>query len=196
MRNFGASLLLLAAGLLFGQCSNEAVAPKPDYDQVRRELMTKLAPQLLGTWQLRQLRVQASSENRIFQVDAGIRRDTVLQNFAMLTIRPATVPSSNLPNPQYPDFEGDLLFRGRQFPVRFTALASPNRVVNGQGPQAYFSLQSNLPPGSYPPDADREYLQNIGLTSDSFTLEMLAGEQAMIWRGLNRGIVKIELQKQ
>ncbi|MFD2787182.1 hypothetical protein [Hymenobacter rubripertinctus] len=194
MKIIGTSLLL-AAGLLFGQCSSEKVAPKLDYDKVSQAIMAQLVPQLTGTWKLGRVHVQAQRLNA-GQAEIGIRRDTVFQNFAVLTIRPAKVPASSLPNPQYPDFEGDLTFQGKEYPVRFAPLASPDRVVNGQGPHAFFLLQFNLAPGSYPPDAGRTYLEDIGFINDNFTLEMLAGEQTMLWRGLSRGMVKIELQKQ
>jgi hypothetical protein len=169
-------------------------APKLDYDQASRELMQTLAPQVVGTWTLRQVQVSFQPYNPHHAL-LPLRGDTLLQNLATLTLAAAKTPRSARADARYPEFEGQLHFRGHDYPVYLQLLAYPDQVVNHQGPQAHFLLETNYPVGSRQRDAGEEWLTNLGLLYDNYTLELVAGQPLMHWRGLNRGVSRIDLVK-
>jgi hypothetical protein len=194
MRLFLPAVLLgLACSLT--NCSREAApAPKLDYDQASRELMQTLAPQVVGTWTLRQ--VQVSFQPRGYgHALVPLRGDTLLQNLATLTLAAAKTPRNAPADARYPEFEGQLRFRGQAYPVYLQLRAHPTRIVDQQGPQALFLLETNYPAGSRQRDAGEEWLTNLGLLDDNYSLEVVAGQTLMHWRGLNRGVSRIDLVK-
>ena len=188
--------LLLATGALFSQCAKTSEpAPKVDYDQKSAEIVQSVSPSVVGDWKLRRVFVKAQSFNP-GQRDLGIVRDTIFENFATLSIQAA--PSGrSVPDPRYAKFTGFLHYRTKTYPVQFELRASPTRIVEDKGPQAIFLFAYNFPVGSHPVEPEEQLLQyNLGLIGDNFTLEVLPGQpNAMTWRGLNRGIDKIELVK-
>jgi hypothetical protein len=149
--------------------------PKLDYDQASRELMQTLAPQVVGTWTLRQVQVSFQPYNPHHAL-LPLRGDTLLQNLATLTLAAAKTPRNARVDARYPEFEGQLHFRGHDYPVYLQLLASPDQVVNHQGPQAHFLLETNYPVGSRQRDAGEEWLTNLGLLYDNYTLELVAGQ--------------------
>lgn len=187
------ALLGLACSLT--NCSREATpTPKLDYDQASRELMQTLAPQVAGTWTLRQ--VQVSYQPRGYgHALVPLRGDTLLQNLATLTLTVAKTPRNTPADARYPEFEGQLRFRGQDYPVYLQLRAHPTQIVNQQGPQALFLLETNYPAGSRQRDAGEEWLTNLGLLNDNYSLEVVAGQPLMHWRGLNRGVSRIDLVK-
>jgi hypothetical protein len=176
-------------------CFREAApAPKLDYDQASRKLMQTLAPQVVGTWTLRQVQVSFQPYNPHHAL-LPLRGDTLLQNLATLTLATAKTPRSARADARYPEFEGQLHFRGQDYPIYLQLLASPDQVVNHRGPQAHFLFETNYPVGSRQRDAGEEWLTNLGLLYDNYTLELVAGHPLMHWRGLNRGVSRIDLVK-
>ena len=80
--------LLLAGSLLCCQCAKTPeVAPtsKPDYDQKSIEIMQAVSPAVVGDWTLRRVNITAQWHNE-GQHEMGIARDTVLQDFATLSV--------------------------------------------------------------------------------------------------------------
>lgn len=188
-------LLLLATGPLFCQCSQAPdAAPKIDYRQTGITLMQQLTPQLTGTWDLRRVAVKRLPNN-YYQDRVGVTKDTVFQNFAVLAIAPAVASRYTPRDPQYGEFEGTLQYAGKAFPVYFALRVADEYASTAQGPQAGFLFEFNYEPGSYPLDLDRQFLTDLGVVGDNFSLETTPGQPSMVWRGLNRGLDRIELQK-
>ena len=188
--------LLLATGALFSQCAKTSEpAPKVDYDQKSAEIVQAVSPSLVGDWTLRRVHITAQPYNS-GQRELGIVRDTTFENFATLSIQAA--PSGrSIPDLRYAKFTGLLHYRTKTYPVQFELSASPQRLFYDKGPQAVFLFEYNFPVGSHPTEPEEQLLQyNLGLIGDNFTVEVLPGQpNAMTWRGLNRGIDKIELVK-
>ena len=194
MKAFSISLLL-AVGALFSQCAKNSpeVAPKVDYDQKSVEIVRALSPALPGTWQLRRLYIKAQPYNT-GQKELGLVRDTVFQDFATLTIQPA--PSGrSIPDPRYASFSGLLHFRTKTYPVQFELGASPERLIHDKGPQGAFVMHWNFPVGSHITEPEEQYLTYLGFINENFSVEVVSGQPTMIWRGLSRGIDRIELVK-
>jgi len=192
------SLWLLPISLLFGQCSldkQEDAAPAINYDQASITLMEKVTPQLVGNWELRQVNIKIQSYNQD-QKKLGLTQDTVFRNLATMVIRTATVPRSNPRDARHPDFEGSISYQGKTYPIYFRLIANAERVYNDQGPQAFFLLEYNFPMGTRLPEPEETFLDNLGLMGDNYSLELFEGQPRMTWRGLNRGVEKIELHKQ
>jgi hypothetical protein len=165
-----------------------------DYDQASRALMQTVAPQVVGTWTLRQVQVSFQPYNPHHAL-LPLRGNTLFQNLAMLTLAVAKTPHNAPADTRYPEFEGQLRFRGQDYPIYLQLLASADQVVNHQGPQAHFLLETNYPVGSRQRDAGEEWLTNLGLLDDNYTLELVAGQPLMHWRGLSRGVSRIDLVK-
>ena len=188
-------LLLFATGALFSQCAKTSpeVAPKVDYNKKSAEIVQALSPTLPGTWQLRRLYIKAQSYNT-GQKELGLVRDTVFQDFATLSIQPA--PSGrSIPDPRYASFSGLLRFRTKTYPVQFELRASPERLINDNGPQGLFVMHWNFPVGSHRTEPEEDFLQYLGFINENFSVEVVSGQPTMIWRGLSRGIDRIELVK-
>jgi hypothetical protein len=188
-------IVLLGLACSLTNCSQRSdPAPKLDYDQASRELMQTLAPQVVGTWTLRQVQVSFQPRGSGHPL-VPLRGDTLLQNLATLTLAAAKTPRSARADARYPEFEGHLHFRGQDYPIYLQLLASAEQVINHKGPQAHFLLETNYPVGTRQRDAGEEWLANLGLLYDNYTLELVAGRPLMHWRGLNRGVSRIDLVK-
>ena len=163
---------LLASSLLFAQCAKTpepapTAAPKIDYDQRSAEIIQSVRPAVAGNWTLRRVHIKAQALNA-GQYQAGIVRDTVLQDFATLSIQSA--PAGGLvADPRYAAFAGVLHYRTKTYPVQFELRAAPTRVVENTGPQALFLFDFNFPPGSRPTEPEEQLLRDLGLTGDNFT---------------------------
>ncbi|NVO86180.1 hypothetical protein [Hymenobacter terrestris] len=190
------SLPLLATVALFAQCAKTAgpaPTPRVDYDQKSAEIVQALSPSVPGNWQLRGLYIKAQSYNT-GQKELGLVRDTVFQDFATLSIQPA--PSGrSIPDPRYASFSGLLHFRTKTYPVRFEVSASPDRLINDRGPQGTFVMKYNFPAGSHLTEPEEQYLTYLGFINENFSLDVVSGQPTMTWRGLSRGIDRIELVK-
>ncbi|MET4075778.1 hypothetical protein [Hymenobacter sp. UYCo722] len=189
--------LLLASGLLFSQCtksSEPTPAHKVDYDQKSAEIVQALIPAVVGEWTMRRVHIKAQTHN-VGQRELGIVRDTVLQDFATLSIQAAPSRSAS-GDPRYPHFTGFLHYRTKTYPIQFELSASGERVVENKGPQAFFLFEYNFPVGSHPTEPEEQLLRYLGLVGENFSLEVVPGQLGiMTWQGLNRGIDKIELVK-
>ena len=190
------SLPLLATVVLFAQCAKTAgpaPTPRVDYDQKSADIVQALSPSLPGNWQLRRLYIKAQSYNT-GQKELGLVRDTVFQDFATLVIQPAASGRS-VPDPRYASFSGVLHFRTKTYPVRFEVSASPDRLINDRGPQGTFLLAYNFPVGSHQTEPEEQFLEYLGFINENFSLDVVSGQPTMTWRGLSRGIDRIELVK-
>ncbi|UOG74943.1 hypothetical protein MTX78_22855 [Hymenobacter tibetensis] len=183
------------SGLFFSHCTSKPdVEPALNYDQASQALMQEVALQLVGTWKLRQVHV--SYKRLSGHAFIPLTRDTLFQEFATLLVQRAVAPRTSPEHPLYPEFQGTLTFRGKALPVYFQLIANPEQVVKQQGPQALFMLDTNFPAGSRTSGPEEDFMENLGLLRENFSLELTSGQPTMIWRGLNHGVDRIELQKQ
>lgn len=191
-------LFLISLSLLFSQCigEDEFSPERIDYDAESAKLMSEVAPQVLGQWNLQQVQIKIEKKNRYLQGKLNLTKDTIFQNLATLEIRRAAVPARSPDDVRYPSFDGTLQFRGKALPVRLEMRAHPDRVVDKKGPQTLFSFDYDFPPGSRIPQAEEVFLQDLGLMYDNYSLELVSGQPTMIWKGLNRGVDKVVLQRQ
>lgn len=134
-------------------------------------------------------------DNDHYQKRACVTKNTVFQDFAVLILAPAVASRYTPRDPQYGEFEGTLQYGSKVFPVYFALRITPEHASTRQGPQAIFSPGLNRPAGSYPLDVDQQFLTDLGVLQDNFYLEATPGQPLMVWRGLNRGVDRIELQK-
>lgn len=189
-------VLFALLNLLSWRCSpNESAAPvKVDYDQASRQLMQELAPQIVGRWNLRQVQVKYKNENG--QRELKITKDTTFQNLATLTIIPAKIPRSSPVDTRRGEYDGTINYGGKTYPISFDMLANAEWIVSKKGPQTFFLFQYHFPNGSHIAEPEENFLQNVGLVGDNFSLEVISGQPKMIWRGLNRGVERIDLIRQ
>ncbi len=157
--------------------------------------MEEIAPQVEGNWILRQTHVnfqvyKVNNNNKI-----GLTKDTIFQNLATLTIAKASPSRFSPPQARYPDFEGSIQYAGKTYPIQFYLIANSEQVGSHKGPHAFFLFGYNFPVGVHTTEAEERFLQDIGLIGENFSLEVIEGQQMLIWKGLNRGINKIELVK-
>jgi hypothetical protein len=177
------------------QCTpDKEVTPAFDYKKEEIKLMEEVALGLVGRWSFREVEVTYSVHKSMQGNRLGLSKDTTFRNLATLEIQPASIIRNTPKQPQYPEFEGTIQFRGKTYPIYFYLLPGP-RVTSKEGPHAFFLFNYWFPDGMRIPEAEEIYLQNLGLAGENFSLEILPGQQTMIWKGLNRGINKIDLQK-
>lgn len=189
------ALFALLNLLSWGCSPNEPVAPaKVDYDQASRQLMQELAPQIVGQWNLRQVQIRFKNESG--QRELKITKDTTFQNLATLRITPAKIPRSSPIDTRRGEYDGTISYGGKTYPISFDMLANPEWIVSKKGPQTFFLFGYHFPNGSHITEPEENFLQNVGLVGDNFSLEVVSGEPKMIWRGLNRGVERIDLIKQ
>lgn len=188
-------LLFIAMSFFFCQCSSRTeVSPQFDFHQESTKLMKDLTPQLVGEWKLEQLHINYE-DHKIYQNNKlGLSKDTVFKDFATLHIELATNQRNPHTQAEHPEFEGFIQYQEKTYPIYFRLIAGP-RVVNPEGPYAFFLLEYNFPVGTRIPEPEEEFLKDAGFVNDNFSLELVQGRPKMIWRGLNRGISKIELRK-
>ena len=193
-------LLILSAliCLLNWQCSpNDPVTEpaKVDYDQASRQLMNELAPQVIGQWTLREVQVKYKiHENG--QREIKLTKDSTFRNLATLKIIPAITPRTSPIDTRRGEYDGTITYGGKTYPISFDMMANPDWIFTKKGPQTFFSFQYHFPDGSHLVEPQEAFLQNVGLMGDVFSLETIVGQPTMIWRGLNRGIERIELVRQ
>lgn len=167
---------------------NVGLVPKINYDQASIDLMNELTPQITGRWNLRQVKVKYQSYNQ--QSEIGISQDTTFQNLATLTV----VRSNQQRDPRYGEFEGTIEYNRKTHSVKFYLLASYDWFHKKTGPQASFLFEYNFKV-IHTIEPEEKFLEDLGLIGDNFYLEVLPSQKKMIWKGLNRELERIELEK-
>lgn len=197
----------VALGFLSWQCSpdNSAVtASLPpsstlpvstiDFDQSSRQLMKELAPQIVGKWNLRLVQIKYRNESR--QNEINLTKDSTFQNLATLTIVPAATPRTSPVDTRRGEYDGTIEYKNKSYPVQFNMLANSEWITTKKGPQTFFLFEYRFPNGTRKPEPEDQFLDKLGVVGDNFTLETTIGQPTMIWRGLNRGVERIELVRQ
>lgn len=190
-------LALLLMGLVLSQClPDKALNPttKINFDQRMIELMRELEPTLVGQWKLRQVRIKHQTGN-YRQKELNITKDTAFVDFATLTITPAAQARSIPKDLRRGEYDGIIEYAGKSYPIQFNLLAGAEWIVSQKGPQGFFLLDYRFPPGIRYTETEEEFLEDLGLIGDNFSLEVGAQQRTMVWRGLNRGVDFIELVK-
>jgi hypothetical protein len=190
MKVFRCLLLLPLAGLTASCASTPDVVPALTYAEKETAVLKQVAPQVAGRWTLTDVQYV---RRPFFQYPASLPRDTVFAQLATLTITPALTPRASREG--RPEFEGQLTYGSKTYPVRFSLYASAERVVRQQGPPAHFLLEYNFPVGSHQTEPEEQFLQDIGLIGEQFSLEAEAGQPTMQWKGLDQHLKSITLRK-
>ncbi|GAB3708504.1 hypothetical protein GCM10027592_43740 [Spirosoma flavus] len=181
--------------LWFSQCSPDyGSTPKVNADQASIELQNELRPKLVGQWALPRVNLKYQDYN-VFQKQLKISKDTSFSDLATITIIPTTQPRTSPRDKRVGEYDGTIRFRNKTYPIQFDLLAYSDWVYSQKGPQGTFLLMYKFPIGSHIPEDEETFLENIGLVGDNFILELTSDPGKMIWRGLNRGLDRIELTK-
>lgn len=190
-----ATYLIILTSFLCSYCtSDSSLKPKVDFDQASINLMSELAPQLIGTWKMRRVYIKYQPDN-YRQKQINLTRDTTFQEFATLIIQPASPTRTSPKDLRRGEYNGTIQFRNKAYPIQFDLLANSEWIVDKKGPQASFSFSYNFPVGSRLTEPEEDFLNNVGLIDDNFSLELIEGQRTMIWRGYNRGVDRIEMIK-
>lgn len=165
-----------------------------NHDQLAAQIMTDLKPQLVGTWKLSQVLVSPNGPNRINRL--RLTKDSTFRDVALLRIVSAATPRQTPVDPRYSDYEGTIQYQTKTYPIQFSMWPGP-RVYNSgqQGPQAFLLFTFHFPDGLHYPEKEEEFLQNLGLINETYSLETTIGQPTMRWVGLNLGIQQIEFVK-
>lgn len=186
MKAFHYLLLLPLAGLAASCAATPDVAPVLTYAEKETAVLKQVAPQVPGQWTLTDVQYV---RRPFFQYPASLPQDTVFAQLATLTLTPRASRNKR------PEFEGQLTYGRKTYPVHFSLYASAERVVRQQGPAAHFLLEYNFPVGSHQTEPEEQFLQDIGLVGAQFSLEAEAGQSTMQWQGLDQHLRSITLRK-
>ncbi|AUD03919.1 hypothetical protein [Spirosoma pollinicola] len=185
--------ILAAVSILFSQCSGKE-EPKIDFDKASIQLMSELEPQLVDTWKMQKVQINYQPDN-YYQKKIPLNRDTTFQDFAILTVESASPARTSPRDLRRGEYNGTLQFRNKTYPIQFDLLANSEWLIDKKGPQASFTFSFNFPPGLRLTESEEEFLNNIGLMNDGYSLNLSADQRTMIWQGYNRGVERIDLKK-
>lgn len=179
--------LLLLAGLGTHCTSQPAPTPSPTFNEASRAVLQEVTPLVAGHWTLDRVQVHQQPYELY---PAAFPADTSLQQFATLTLGPASYPA-----PDAPRFEGTLAYNGVSYPVYFDLRANPAYVLRQEGPPTYLLFGYRGPIALHTTTADEQFLQDIGLMSEHFSLAVVKGQPTMTWQGQKRHIKQIDFHK-
>lgn len=186
---------LISIVFLFNRCSpNEGLYPKIDYDQASIELMQEIQPKIVGQWTLRQVNIKYQDFN-YSQKQLKITKDTAFVDFATLSIIPTNEPRRSPRDLRTGEYDGMIQFGTKTYPIQFDLRSNAEWIYSEKGPQAFFSFSYKFPVGTRVTESEERFLEDIGLMNDTFSLEFSTDPKKMIWRGLNRGVSRIEMTK-
>lgn len=191
--NFRLLLLAAVAGLCTQCARTPEPAPTPTYDERIVALMSTLAPQIPGTWTLTTVHVQRKP---YLAYPDKFPADTLLRQFATLRLQPAAPRGTAAPDPRYPEFEGELTYKQKAYPVRFRLMESGAYIQRQEGPPATLLLEFSYPAAApRPTEPEEDFLRDIGLINENFSLAVSGQQHTMTWQGLSRSIERIEMQR-
>ncbi|EOR96353.1 hypothetical protein ADIARSV_0458 [Arcticibacter svalbardensis MN12-7] len=162
-----------------------------DYNEESIKLMDSIRPNFLGTWNMKEIKVKAFAP---FTTEIGIYKDTILNDLAVLELTGVDNYSQQYYN-ENNDITGVLKFRNKIFPVGFTMRSSGERILKKIGPQAFALFEYRFPVGSHPSTIEEDYLGNLSLLAEVYSMEMSPDGKTMVWKGLNRAIKEIQFVK-
>ena len=186
--------LILVFSLILVACKkDEGVELKEqiDYSKASIQLMDSIRPKLSGVWNMKEvnLKVFPPMTNEI-----GITEDTTLKDFAVLYITTVDNSSQDF-YPEHNDVTALLKFKDKTYPVGFTMMATPTRIVKKTGPQVFTLFQYRFQDGSHVTENEEAYLWNLGLIGENYSIEISSDGKTMVWKGLSRAIKSIYFVK-
>jgi hypothetical protein len=182
-------VLLLLAGL-GTHCTSQPApipTPSPTFNEASRAVLQEVTPLVAGRWTLDRVQVRKQPYELY---PATFPADTVLQQFATLTLGPASYST-----PSIPRFEGTLIYKGVSYPVYLDLQANPAYVLRQEGLPTYLLFGYRGPIASHTTTADEQLLQEIGLMDEYFSLAVVKGQPTMTWQGQKRHIKQIDFHK-
>lgn len=185
-------LLLLAVAGLGTQCnaSHADPDPAPSFEEASIAVLKKVTPLVAGNWTMERVYVHRQP---YFMYPRLFPADTMLPQFATLAL--AYAPTGKPWDALHPTFEGTLTYKGTAYPVSFSLSATPSQVLHQESPPALFLFGYKGPIALHTTTANEEFLQDIGLINESFTLEVNQGQPTMTWRGQRQHLERIEFHK-
>ncbi|WAC11527.1 hypothetical protein [Dyadobacter pollutisoli] len=188
--------LLLAAGSIMFQCKTKKdIEPeigietpeKIDFDKAAVLLMDTVTKDLNGRWNLAKVEYDIKYPNPT----GSVTKDTTFADFAVLDIKSVSRQESA----RYPVVKGEVLFQGRTYPVQFRLLSNAGRLVDKKGPQAFMLFEYAFPAGTIIWEKEDLFFRDSGLVGENYSIELDPKSRKMIWKGLNRDIKEITMQK-
>jgi hypothetical protein len=182
-------VLFFCVGL--GGCAPQEPVLTPTEQTIK--FVDELRPLFVGAWRIEQIQLSAERLKTVYN-PLNIRKDTLLQDVATVTIGPAVERPYG--DPRVLKLEGNLTFRTIAFPIRISL--SPQQ--NGGITKGTLNLMTNfteLTTTTISPAQSTAigYLQDVGLLTDNFSVDLVPGQPRMTWRGLNRGITSVSLSR-
>ncbi|MBO0933068.1 hypothetical protein [Fibrella aquatilis] len=188
-------LLLLTISLGLAQCKQPAPEPAPvDYKKEAIRVMSALKPQVVGTWVLNRVQINAQRYN-MASYGAKLVADTTFQDFATITIQQPLKLWDTPEDPGAPQFSGSIRFRGKTYPLYFRTMAGYERIEKGTGYVALFTLYYNFPNGPLPNDPELRFLTTVRI-EDHYSMEIGADGKTMLWKAFNNSLTQIDMRKQ
>lgn len=163
-------------------------SPTPTFDEASIAVLKDVTPLVAGKWTLERVYVRRQP---YYLYPQSFPKDTILQQFATLTLALASSPG----DARYPQFEGTLFYKGTTYPISFSLQANPTRVLRQQGPPALLLFGYKGPIPLHTTTAGEQFLYNIGLIDEHFTLEVTKGQPLMTWQGQKRHLERIEFHR-
>jgi len=183
--------LLLIVAALSTQCAAPHADPTPSFEEASIAVLREVTPLVAGTWTMERVYVHRQP---YFSYPQPFPKDTVLHQFATLTLAPAA-PTGSRRDILSPTFEGTMSYNGTTYPVAFSLQAIAGRVLRQEGPPALLLFSYKGPIALHTTTADEQFLQDIGLINETFTLETTKGQPTMTWRGQHQHLDRIEFHK-
>ena len=188
--------LIFLFSLILSACKKEQgeelqLNERIDYRKASIQLMDTIRPKLSGIWNMREvhLKVFPPLTNEI-----GITKDTTFKDFAVLNITTVDNSSQDF-YLEHNDVRALLKFKSKTYPVGFTMMSTPTRIVNKTGPQVFTLFQYRFQDGSHVTENEESYLWNLGLIGENYSIEISPDGKTMVWKGLSRAIESIYFVK-
>lgn len=183
--------LVFAISILFSKCSSKKkLNAEMDNERASVQLLSELAPQLTGTWALKEIQISPRFLNGDLS-ELGIRKDTLFHDFGTLTLTPVAYQ----PTATQCRYEGLIRMGDKTCPVKFSLIAGPWLFKKAE-PQGFLLLEYDFPIRPVTLLPEHIYLRKLGIVDEVFSLETSIGQPTMVWRGRNQQVKEIQFVKQ
>lgn len=177
-------LATMLIALAFWQCSPP---PAPSYAELVVQFNNQLRPQLLGSWQFKQVHVSATKLGWSPNF-TGITKDTTLQNLAALTLEPFT---GKVLDERVLNLGGRLRFQGRLYPIEVKVYPMLN-VANTKGVMwVAFKYDPQIDYNS----AEVKFMKSLGLVDSNFNFDTEFGQPFLTLQTTDKGLASASLFK-
>jgi hypothetical protein len=180
LSRFATMLIVLACW----QCSPP---PAPSHAELVAQFNNQLRPQLLGSWQFKQVQVSATklgwSPNY-----TGITRDTTLQNLAEMILEPFT---EKVFDERVLNLGGSLRFQGRAYPIEVKVYPMLNVAKTKGVMWVAFKYDPQIDYNS----ADVKFMESLGLVNANFNFDTEFGQPFLTLQTTDKGLALASLVK-